>query len=174
VRVKLGWGTATHRWDASRVRLSHPTVLPTCITRSVWRSPSNRRSPSSPAVWYDRLRAVCTLQSRTLRRNETALPLPKCHPNMTEPNSAISLITILTVQCHDVECLGRLGGPRARGGGHAGRAGARVGRKSSARARTHAASPAPSAAPSHARRSTLAAPGQDQLLRSGVGPLFWL
>ena len=62
---------------------------------------------------------------------------------------------------------GRRGGGRGGAGGHAGRAG---GRESAA----HAARPAPSAAPSHAWRSTLSAPGQDQLLPSGVGPLFWL
>jgi hypothetical protein len=64
--------------------------------------------------------------------------------------------------------------PRARGGGHAGRAGARVGRKSSARARA-CRKPRPKCCPiSRSEVDSLSAPGQDQLLRSGVGPLFWL
>ena len=86
------------------------------------------------------------------------------HRELSDLCSERGLVAPISTRCR---CGNARGGSARAAGGHAGRAG---GRESAA----HAARTAPSAAPSHARRSTLSAPGQDQLLRSDVGPLFWL
>ena len=136
---KLGWGTATHRWDASRMRLR----IPTCCL--------------SPDQCGDH-RPTDALS----RRNETASPVVQTCP---EPNS---LIMVLTDQVSTVKCKGRCW--RSRGAG--GRAGGAEEFRAHARA---CLTPRPKCCPiSRSEVDSLSAPGQDQLLRGGVGPLFWL